>query len=345
MSSRGSAPTLEDVAARAGVSRATASRVVNADRKVSEQARERVQAAIADLGYSPNRAARSLVTRQADSIAVVIPESDARVFSDPFFAGTLHGIATALAKTELQMVLVMGQPDDDAGRMDRYLRGGHTDGAIITSHHRRDEFWQAAQASGLPVVFLGRPFTPVPGMPYVDVDNAHGAALAVRHLLEHGRRRIGTIAGPSDMVAGADRLAGWRREVRAAGLKDDAVVHGDFTAAGGAAAMERLLANHPDLDGVFAASDTMAVGAIEVLGRSGRSVPEDVAVVGFDNTDAALECEPPLTTIVNPVGPMARQAVGLLLGLLDGDEVPAAVTLSTELVVRGSSVTSGARQS
>lgn len=338
MSSRSSAPTLEDVAALAGVSRATVSRVVNDDRKVSARARELVQAAIADLGYSPNRAARSLVTRQADSIAVVIPESDARVFSDPFFAGTLHGIAAALAKTDLQMVLVMGQPDDDAGRMGRYLRGGHTDGAIITSHHRRDEFWQAAQASGLPVVFLGRPFTPVPGMPYVDVDNAHGAALAVRHLLELGRRRIGTIAGPSDMVAGADRLNGWRQEMRAAGLRDDAVVHGDFTAKSGAVAMERLLERHPDLDGLFVASDVMAVAAMHVLEQHGRRVPDDVAVVGFDNIDAALEATPQLTTIVNPVAPMARQAVGLLLGLLDGEEVPAAVTLSTELVVRGSTV-------
>lgn len=338
MSTRGSAPTLEDVAARAGVSRATVSRVVNHDRKVSERAREVVEAAIEDLGYAPNRAARSLVTRQADSIAVVIPESDARVFTDPFFAGTLHGIATALSRTDLQMVLVMGAPDDAAGRMERYLRGGHTDGAIVTSHHRRDEFWKAAQASGLPVVFLGRPFTPVPGMPYVDVDNAHGAALAVRHLLELGRTRIATIAGPSDMVAGADRLAGWRREIRVAGLRDDAVTHGDFTAHGGAAAMERLLAAHPDIDAVFAASDVMAVAAIEVLQAHGRRVPEDVAVVGFDNTDVALESTPPLTTIVNPVAPMARQAVGLLLGLLDGDDVPAAVTLSTELVVRGSTV-------
>lgn len=340
MSSRGSAPTLEDVAARAGVSRATVSRVVNHDRKVSERAREVVEAAIEDLGYAPNRAARSLVTRQADSIAVVIPESDARVFTDPFFAGTLHGIATALSRTDLQMVLVMGAPDDAAGRMERYLRGGHTDGAIVTSHHRRDEFWKAAQASGLPVVFLGRPFTPVPGMPYVDVDNAHGAALAVRHLLELGRTRIATIAGPADMVAGADRLAGWRREIRAAGLRDDAVAHGDFSAHGGAAGMEKLLAAHPDIDAVFAASDVMAVAAIEVLQAHGRRVPQDVAVVGFDNTDVALESSPQLTTIVNPVAPMARQAVGLLLGLLDGDDVPAAVTLSTELVVRGSTVAS-----
>ena len=338
MSRRGNAPTLEDVAAEAGVSRATVSRVVNADLRVSPRARERVQAAISELGYAPNRAARALVTRQADSIAVVIPESDARVFSDPFFAGTLHGVATALAKTDLQMVLVMGQPDDDLGRMDRYLRGGHTDGAIITSHHRRDEFWHAAQASGLPVVFLGRPFVPVPGMPYVDMDNAHGAALAVKHLLEQGRTRIATIAGPSDMVAGADRLAGWRREMRAAGLRDDAVVHGDFTTAGGAAGMAKLLASHPDIDGVFVASDVMAVAAIGTLLQHGLSVPDDVSVVGFDNTDAAIEATPALTSIVNPIVPMARQAVGLLLGLLDGDEVPAAVTLSTEIVVRSSSV-------
>lgn len=343
MSKRGSAPTLEDVAAEAGVSRATVSRVVNADPRVSESARERVLAAIDELGYAPNRAARSLVTRQADSIAVVIPETDARVFSDPFFAGTLHGIATALSRTELQMILVMGQPDDGDGRLSKYLRGGHTDGAIITSHHRRDEFWRTAQAAGLPVVFLGRPFAPVPGMPYIDVDNAHGAVLAVRHLLEQGRTRIATIAGPVDMVAGADRLAGWRGELRGAGLRDDAVAHGDFTAAGGRAAMEALLASHPDLDGVFVASDVMAVAAMEVLSAHGRSVPDDVSVVGFDNIDTAAEATPALTTIVNPIAAMARQAVGLLLGLMNGDVVPAAVTLSTELVVRDSSIPTSRR--
>lgn len=335
MSKRGRAPTLVDVAARAGVSRATVSRVVNADHRVSASARERVQAAIAELGYAPNWAARSLVRRQADSVAVVIPEPDARVFSDPFFAGMLHGIATALSTTDLQMVLVMGQPDDD-DRMDRYLRGGHIDGAIITSHHRRDEFWQAAQASGLPVVFLGRPFTPVAGMPYVDADNAHGGALATRHLIEQGRTRIGTIAGPADMVAGVDRLAGWRHEMRAAGLPDDAVVHGDFTAAGGAAGMAELLERHPDLDGVFVASDAMAAAAIATLIGSGRSVPDDVSVVGFDHT--AGEATPALTTVVNPVTAMAHRAVELLLGLLDGKDVPAAITLATELVVRDSSV-------
>lgn len=343
MSKRGSAPTLEDVAAQAGVSRATVSRVVNADPRVSDGARERVLAAIEELGYAPNRAARSLVTRQADSIAVVIPETDARVFSDPFFAGTLHGIATALSRTELQMVLVMGEPGDGDGRLSKYLRGGHTDGAIITSHHRGDTFWRTAQAAGLPVVFLGRPFAPVSGMPYVDVDNVHGAALATRHLLEQGRTRIATIAGPVDMVAGTDRLAGWRREVCAAGLRDDAVAHGDFSAAGGRAAMRALLADHPDLDGVFVASDVMAVAAMEVLAAHGRSVPDDVSVIGFDNTDSAREASPALTTIVNPVGPMAHRAVAMLLGLLDGDEVPAAVTLSPELVVRDSSVPSRRR--
>ena len=174
-------------------------------------------------------------------------------------------------------------------------------------------------------------------MPYVDVDNAHGAALAVRHLLESAEADRDD-RGPSDMVAGADRLAGWRREVRAAGLSDDAVAHGDFTAHGGAAGMDTLLTSHPDLDAVFAASDVMAVAAMEVLQPRGRRVPQDVAVVGFDNTDVALNASPQLTTIVNPVAPMARQAVGLLLGLLDGDEVPAAVTLSTELVVRASTV-------
>lgn len=330
-----SAPTLEDVAARAGVSRATASRVVNADPRVREAARLAVSAAVAELGYRPNRAARRLVTRAADSIAVVVPESDERVFSDPFFSGTLRGVTRAVGDLPMQVVLVMGRPDDGDRRMERYLRGGHTDGAIVVSHHQNDNLWRVLAETRLPSVFLGRPYAEAARAPYVDVDNAAGAALAARHLLERGCHRIGTVTGSLDMSAGQDRLRGWQQVLTDAGVDGSLVETGDFTAGGGAAATRRLLARAPDLDGVFVASDQMAVAAIAELGLAGRVVPQDVAVVGYDDSAAATMSRPALTTVVNPIAEMASRAVDLLLRLMDGADVEPEI-LPTALVVRES---------
>lgn len=329
------APTLEDVAARAGVSRATASRVINADSRVREESRAAVTVAVAELGYRPNRAARRLVTRAADSIAVVVPESDERVFTDPFFSGTLRGVTRAIGSRPMQVVLVMGNPDDGDHRMERYLRGGHTDGAIVVSHHQNDNLWRVLAETRLPSVFLGRPYAEEAQMPYVDVDNAAGAALAAQHLVQRGCRRIATITGPLDMSAGQDRLRGWQEVLARAGLDTSLVEHGDFTAVGGAAATRRLLQRHPDLDGLFAASDLMAVGAIGGLSGAGRSVPGDVAVVGYDDTETATLSRPTLTTVVNPIAEMASRAVDLLLRVMDGEQVEPEI-LATALVVRES---------
>lgn len=329
------APTLEDVARHAGVSRATASRVINADPRVRETARIAVGQAVAELGYRPNRAARRLVTRAADSIAVVVPESDERVFSDPFFSQILQGVTQALDSTPLQVVLVMGKPDDGDRRMERYLRGGHTDGAIVVSHHQDDNLWRVLGETQLPSVFLGRPYAAESRLPYVDVDNTTGAELAARHLVDRGCRRIATVTGPQDMSAGRDRLSGWGNALASAGLPVDLVETADFTPAGGAAATRRLLVRAPDLDGIFVASDLMAVASIAELVQAGRAVPDDVAVVGYDDNPAATLSRPALTTVVNPVPEMASRAVDLLLRVMDGEQVQPEV-LPTHLVVRES---------
>lgn len=330
----GRPPTLEDVAARAGVSRATASRVVNDDPRVRASARESVVAAIAELGYRPNRAARSLVVREPDSVAVLIHEPDERIFADPFFSGMLRGVSQRLAGTRLQMVLLMGEPARDAARVERYLRAGHTDGVIVVSAHRGNGVTAALAETRLPTVFVGRPLTHGPDFPYVDVDNREGGRIAARRLVDRGCRRIGTITGPTDMAAGIDRLDGWREVLEEAGLPVDAVEAGDFTPQGGAAAMRRLLAAHPRLDGVFVASDLMAAAAMGELQAAGRRVPQDVALVGFDGSAAASLTRPPLTTVANPVSEMAVRATELLLGLLAGESVRSEV-LPTHLVEGG----------
>lgn len=329
------APTLEQVAERAGVSRSTASRAINGGLRVSPEAQASVETAIAELGYTPNRAARSLVTKRSDSIALVVPEPDERVLSDPFFAGVLNGLSAALADSEMQLVLVIARPGDSE-RTIRYLRNGHVDGAIVVSHHRDDALDNALRASHLPNVFVGRPLSSDGDTQYVDTDNVAGGRIATAHLISLGRHHIATIAGPLDMSAGTDRLTGWREAVQAAELPDDAVEYGDFTIPSGGAAARRLLAAHPDTDAIFVASDLMAIGAMAVLAELGREVPRDVAVVGYDNAPLAMSTNPPLTTVVQPVVAMARAAGARLLDQLHGGGDREPLIFEPELVIRAS---------
>ena len=333
---RRAAPTIREVAATAGVSRATASRVINGGHLVSPQAREAVEAAIAQLGFTPNPAARSLATRRTGSVALVVPEPNARLLTDPFFGGIINGLSLALEDNDLQMVLLIARDGPSARRVARYVTTGHVDGAVVASHHRDDALNRQLVESGLPTVFIGRPLD-VTGSHCVDVDNRAGARLATDHLIAQGRRRIGTVAGPVDMTAGLDRLAGWRASLAAAALPDDAVAYGDFTVGGGAAAVARLLATHPDLDALFVASDLMASGVLTHLAARGIRVPQDVAVVGFDDLEVAESTHPPLTTVAQPVTEMAARAGRMLADLLAGVRVPAEpVLFEARLVRRGS---------
>ena len=257
---------------------------------------EAVRIAISQLGYQPNRSARALVTRRTGVVAVIVPEADERVFSDPFFPQAYHGALMGFRDSDVQVVLAMAQPGDNASRMVRYLESGHIDGAIIVSHHGPALARALAQTSQ-PIVFVGDPETP--GVCYVDVDQATAAFTATQHLIEKGARRIGTITGPLDMAAAVQRLQGFERAMQAAGLDASVRSGGDFTRLGGRNAAARLLTDVPDLDGLFVANDLMASGAISELSRAGRTVPDDVLVVGFDDSIAALECPPPLLSLIH----------------------------------------------
>ncbi|HEY7464296.1 MAG TPA: LacI family DNA-binding transcriptional regulator [Candidatus Limnocylindria bacterium] len=339
MVSRSSAPaTLEEVARAANVSRATVSRVVNGDRRVREETRSAVEAAVRDLGYVPNRAARSLVTRRSGSIGVVIPEPTAQLFGDPFFPRILRGIGDALAEDEMQLVLLMPQVRADEVRVGRYLAAGHVDGVLLVSLHGSDPLPEELQRRGIPVVVGGRP--PSAGITYVDVDNRRGAATAVQHLLADGRRQVATIAGPQDMPAGADRLAGYHEAIGSAGLppNEQLVEIADFSLEGGRSAMERLLARAPRLDAVFVASDLMGVGALSALQSAGRAVPDDVAVIGFDDSPLAAQAQPPLSSVRQPIEEMGREMAQLLIRMVTSRErVARRVILATDLVIRASS--------
>ena len=327
-------PTLEAVAARAGVSRATASRVVNGQTTVAPDIRDAVLRAIDELGYLPNPAARSLVTQRTDSIALVVSEPPTRVFSeDPLFATAIRSASVELEAADKQVVLMLASSAKSHARVERYIAGGHVDGVMLISMHGADPLPTALSRLRVPVVSYGRPAVPV-NIPYVDNDNIGGAEAAVRHLVESGRRRIATIAGPQDMIGGQDRLTGYRNILRDSDRRSIVAV-GDFTRESGAVAMRQLLGDDPGLDAVFVANDLMAVGALQSLRLAGRRVPDDVAVVGFDDIEAAKYTEPPLTTVRHPVAEQAAAMVQLLLSLFAGGPAEP-IILPTELVVRES---------
>ncbi|MFH9617904.1 LacI family DNA-binding transcriptional regulator [Streptomyces pratensis] len=335
-------PTLEAVAARAGVSRATASRVVNGGAGVRQPLVDQVRKAVDELGYIPNHAARTLVTRRNGAVAVIIDEPEFRIFSDPFFSRQIRGISRELNAHDAQLVLLLVEGSGDFDRVTRYLAGGHVDGVLAFSLHTDDELPSIIRRFRVPTVFGGRPEHPAPGedaqpVPYVDCDNRGGARQAVRHLVSLGRRRIAHIAGPRDQTSALDRIDGYHDVLPDAG--PDLVAEGDFTAEGGARAMRDLLDAHPDLDAVFVSNDMMASGALRVLRERGVRVPEDVAMVGFDDMESVAEAtEPPLTTVRQDVEGMGRLMVRLLMERLNSDTGtwPGSVITSTELVRRAS---------
>ncbi|WP_406144048.1 LacI family DNA-binding transcriptional regulator [Streptomyces sp. NBC_01012] len=335
-------PTLEAVAARAGVSRATASRVVNGGAGVRQPLVDQVRRAVDELGYIPNHAARTLVTRRNGAVAVIIDEPEFRIFSDPFFSRQIRGISRELNAHDAQLVLLLVEGSGDFDRVTRYLAGGHVDGVLAFSLHTDDELPAIIRRFRVPTVYGGRPERPVAGadtpqVPYVDCDNRGGAREAVRHLVSLGRRRIAHIAGPRDQTSALDRIDGYRDVLPDAG--PELVVEGDFTAEGGVRAMGTLLDTCPDLDAVFVSNDLMASGALRVLRERGIRVPRDVAVVGFDDmTSVAEAAVPPLTTVRQDVEDMGRLMVRVLMERLNSDTGtwPESVITPTELVRRAS---------
>jgi LacI family transcriptional regulator len=331
-------PTLEEVARVAGVSRATVSRVINGSPRVSPDVLVVVEKAIAELNYVPNRAARSLAARATMSIALVVPEDAHRFFGDPYFADVVQGISERLDDSDYVLNLQLTHPSSPSEKTRRYLLGGNVDGAIVVSHHSGDHFL-AALGRSVPVVFGGRPLGSIanPGDYYIDVDNRLGSRHGVEHLIARGRQRIATIAGPADMPAAVDREMGWRDALAAAGLGDHRLARGDFTEAGGIRAALALVDEHPDLDAIFVASDLMASGALLALEERGLRVPDDVAIVGFDNSPYATRGRIGLTTVAQPSVEMGVAMADTLLRLLAGEQVEHVTVMMTSLVVRDSS--------
>ncbi len=298
-----------------------------------------MHAAADELSYVANPAARSLAKRRSDSIAFVVVESEERVFTDPFFAAVLRGVQAVLAARELQLLFIVVGNERDGERFLRFAGQGHVDGAILLSVHGQDPLPARLRERGVRVVLSGRPYSSTQDELFVDADNHGGGRQAADLLLERGCQRIATITGPLDMPAAQDRLEGFTTRLAEAGIARSAVcvVDGDFSIPGGETAMGEVLRRCPDVDGVFAANDLTALGALQALAEAGRAVPADVAVIGFDDVPVALGARPALTTVRQPIEAMGRAMAELLVRAVDGHaDGASSVVLPTTLVRRGS---------
>jgi DNA-binding LacI/PurR family transcriptional regulator len=330
-------PTLADVARAAGVSSATASRVINGFSYVRPETRRQVEDAIVNLGYVRQRASRANGRCGVGTVAVVVCEETLRLFADPSFGRVLWGANQVLGPSGYQTVLLLAQSAKEAQSVLRYLRSGSVDGALLVSMHGR--YSMALERLTVPLASAGRPARRgAEAVSYVDADNRGGAERAVRYLLDSGRRKIATIAGPRDRSPSVDRFAGYQAVLMEEGRFDPGLVeHGDFGQSSGEHMTARLLDRRPDVDAVFVASDLMAVGALRALRRAGRRVPDDVAVIGFDNAPLARHTDPPLTTVSQPVEAIGAQTARELLALIAGNSIAGRqLVLETELVIRDS---------
>ncbi|MFJ6082885.1 LacI family DNA-binding transcriptional regulator [Streptomyces sp. NPDC092369] len=341
----GRRPTLEEVAARAGVGRGTVSRVINSSPRVSDATRAAVEAAVAELGYVPNTAARALAANRTDAIALVVPEPETRFFAEPYFSDMLKGVGAELSETEMQLLLIFAGSARERRRLAQYLAAHRVDGVLLVSVHADDPLPDLLSQLEIPAVISG-PRSAAETLTSVDSDNYGGGRSAVEHLLSRGHHTIAHITGRLDVYGAQRRVDGYRDALRDAGHPADEqlIEPGDFTEEGGRRAMKTLLSRRPDLDAVFAGSDVMAAGARQVLREEGRRIPDDVALVGYDDSAIARHMDPPLTSVRQPIEEMGRRMIDLLLEEI-ADRRPAVsrglerrqVVLATELVTRASS--------
>ena len=305
--------TLEDIARQAGVSRSTVSRVVNDSPNVSEDVRQRVLGVIQQTGYQPHAAARALASQRSGTIGLVLPHSVSFVFTDPYFSHLTKGIAQACNQYGLCLALfLVATKEDEQTIFPRLSRKGFLDGVIVQSGHDGEQWMIGGFVdANIPMVVAGRPFRS-DNVSYVDANNVNAAYGAVSHLIRLGRQRIAIISGPMTSTVGIDRREGYlkalRKEVRPE--ERSLMAEGDFSEASGRHAMRQLLNARPDA--VFAASDMMAIGAMRAAREAGCRIPDDIAVVGFDDLPVATLSDIQLTTVRQPVEQFGAKSVEVL---------------------------------
>lgn len=329
---------IEDIAARAGVSRSTVSRVINNEPYVSEKTRTKVLAVINELGYTPNPAARALVTQRTQVIGVVIPHRFDQVFEDPYYFPTLlQGVSDEAERHKYAVLTWMGSRGEGENLYHRISTNRLMDGVILASPTRDEPLVRRLSAARLPFVMVERLTVGADDLNWVSIDNIAGARHAVEHLISLGRKRIATITGDLDNPDGYDRLLGYKAALQDAGLPilPELIGKGQFHRRAGYEAAQELIPHKPDA--IFAGSDNIAFGILDALREAGLRVPDDVSIVGFDDLPGALDSKPKLTTVHQPIMEKAVQAARILFDLIDGvTDTPKQVILPTSLVIRDS---------
>ncbi len=327
--------TLEDIAHLSGVSRSTASRVINGDVNVKEDTRRKVLEVINSYNFQPNLVARGLVTGRTNVIGVVIPVGVSVIFTDPYFSQFLQGVSAVCNSRNYSVMLWLAEPEYERSMISRILHNGLVDGVVVAKTLINDPIVESLAASKLPFILIGK--HPTVEVDYLDVDNEKAAYMATMHLVRLGYKRIATIMGPQDQMVGHDRYQGYLQALQESQISPrlELAVEGDFTEESGYSSMNRLLNFKPDA--VFVASDTMAYGAMRALREANLRIPEDVAVIGFDDIPASSKTIPPLTTVRQPISQMGSKAADVLINLIETDSRSnRKVIMDTELVVRES---------
>ncbi len=330
---------LEGIARKAGVSRSTVSRVINNSPNVSDRTRQRVLSVIEQENFHPNIAARALVKRRTDIIGVVIPTSANVFLSDNnYYPMILAGLGEAIRQLDYAMLMWLGEVTQDDQHLMHKLSNPHlTDGLIFVSLTNDHPLYTKLSRLRIPFVMIDRPFADLDYANYVSIDNVRAAEIATEHLIRLGRRRIAHITGMMTITDAHDRLAGYKNALRAAGLPIDyhLIVEGQFSYEAGYHSMKTLLPHKPDA--LFAASDTVAIGALQAAQEAGLRVPEDLSIIGFDDVDVAAQATPSLTTIRQPIREKGKVAAHLLTDLINERiSTPQHIMLPTQLVVRQS---------
>jgi len=332
-------PTINDIAKRAGLSKASVSRALNGKQDVDPQTRQRVLKLATQLGYVPSASARALSNGRSNCLGLLVP-----TLTWPWILEVLRGVAEEIEPSGYSLILYTTAGGEDSERefMSQVVPAGAVDGLALVIPLGMLEYIEQLAKGGLPIVVVDDRGH-YPDLPTVATTNVEGGRSATRHLIEQGRRRIAMLNGPHDFGCNRDRLKGYESALEDAGLPADPrhVVDSDFKESGGASAMAELLSADPRLDAVFAANDLMAFGAMRALRNAGRRIPEDVAVVGFDDLPASAMTHPPLTTVRQPLYEMGRTAASMVMAAVRGESIAKRVELPTSLVIRDSSVGSG----
>lgn len=330
--------TLDDIAKISGVSRSTVSRVINGSPNVSDKTRRKLLELIQNIGFQPNLAARGLAIGRTRVLGLVIPTGVTALFSDPYFPLLIQGVASACNAQAYSVMLWLAEPEYERETISQVLYNGLVDGVIVSSMLMDDPLIERLSESQRPFITIGRHPTN-DRINFVDADNRAGAYQAVSYILHTGRRRVAIINGPRNMIAGSDRIAGYQDALRERGLplQPELTAEGDFSDKGGYLAMKGLLQLPQHPDAVFVASDAMALAAMRAIQEAGLHIPEDIAIVGFDDIPAAATSKPSLTTIRQPIQKLGNLAAEMLIERIEHPEAsPCRIVLPTELVIRSS---------